>query len=625
MKKTRFVRGYTLMWLPIALLLNCPLMAKNNLTDPYDIFSKHYAAMGGLEQVKAESTAYLEAKLSASGLEGSLMLWSKLPLYKRQQVDLKIYKETSGDNGGFEWTADANGKVEIRNDEETQKRRELQRLTAQYDFLNRNSSVFKLTYEGVEKVGDVDCYVVKMTNSVNADITSTFFNTSGFFKEKEVTFTTGKESHTVFSDYRKVNGVFHAFHWETTDLPEGNVMVIQVTKYESNVAIDPTLFGPPAESARDYRFTDGNSSENVPFEYVMDHVFVWVNMGGKERLWFFDTGSGVSVIDSSFAFELGIKSAGDIKGQGAGNVASLSFIQTPPYSVRGIQFDSQTIVAYDIKSTVAKKMSMDIVGILGYDFISRFVVKVDYAKKLMSFYDPETFVYNGGGKLLEAPFRDKIPAVSATVDGKYTGLWEMDMGAGDSDFHYSFAQRNGLLERKGIDFASVGAGGMYVSRLVQFDSFELAGYKVIKPIIGVTPQKLAGSFGTAETAGNLGNNVLRHFVIYLNYAKQQVIIEKGDDFDREFPVTKFPLQAMYNDQRQMEVMFVATNSPTAKAGFKQGDIILAINGISVDNLNGCIGLADLLKAEAGTKYKFTVLRDGQTKLIQVKLTGLWDK
>jgi hypothetical protein len=622
--KKRIIKIYALLGFISMLLVTSLSWSKDNLTDPYEIFNKHLQAIGGLDNVKAESTAYIEAKLSAYGLEGSLLIWSKLPLYERQQIDLKVYKQVSGDNGEYKWTADANGKVQVLKDEETQKRRTLQRLTAQYDFLNRNSSMFKLTYTGIEKVGEVDCYVVKMTNSVNADFTSTFFNTSSFFIEKEVTFSDGKESHTLFSDYRQINGVFRSFQRQIKDLPEGNVTLLQVTKYESNLEIAPTIFEPSAQKVRDYRFTNGSSSENVPLEYIMNHIFVWVKMGGKERLWFFDTGTGINVIDSSFASELGIQPAGDIKGQGAGNIASVSVIQSPPFSVRGIEFDSQTMVAYDIKSTVSTKMDLDIAGILGYDFISRFVVKVDYANKVISFYDPETFKYNGGGKLLNASFKDNIPAVSATVDGKYTGLWELDTGAGDCDFHYPYAQRNALLERKGIDIGSIGAGGMYISRLVQFDSFELGGYKVNKPIIGITPEKLSGSFGTAETAGNLGNDVLRHFIIYFDYTKQQLIIEKGNDFDRKFPVSKFPLQVMYNDKKQMEVMFVTDNSLVSKAGFKAGDIIVAINDIGVEYLNGLIAMQDLLKAEAGTVYKFAILRNGQNKSIKIELKELFE-
>jgi hypothetical protein len=611
----------------IVMTLMCATASsQNHLTDPYDIFGKHFSAIGGLEQVKAESTSYFEATLSTSGLEGTITGWNKMPICERQQIDLGVFKQTTGDNGQHKWKVDSNGKLLIQKDENVLKRWELQKLNAAFDYLDRSSSTFTLTFEGITKVGDNDCYVVKTANNINTDYLLTFFNLSNFFIEKQIAYTPERESHTLFSDYRKVEGIWRSFQQDITDLPEGNTTTIHIRVFKPNIAIDTGLFEPPTEDVHDFRFADGNCSENVPFEYIWEHILLPVNIGGKERLWLLDTGAGISVIDSGFAADLGLKEFGDVKSKGAGSSASVSFVQLPPFSVKGLQFDAQVAATLDLKNVILKKKGMDaVVGILGYDFISRLVVKVDYAKALISFYDPQSFEYHGTGTILEAPLKRNILTVLATVDGKYTGRWELDLGADACDFHYPFARENGLLERKGIEHAYLGAGGLSFNRMIQFDSFELAGYKVENPIVGVTPEELPGSFGHAETAGNLGNDVLRHFVLYIDYNRQQVIIEPGDDYDRVFPVSRFPLQVMYNDKRQMEVIFVPDNSPISEAGFMAGDIVVAINDIGVEHLNGLIALTDLMKAEAGTSYEFTILRNGINLNLKAQLKELYDR
>jgi hypothetical protein len=620
--KNRITRVSIVLGALTMLFFNASSWSQNKLSDPYEIFNKYFEAIGGLEKEKAETTKYIEAEISAFGLQGTLETWSKSPILGRQSIDLKVFKQISGDNGESSWVADANGKVQINKDEDFLKRREIRKLTAEYDYLSRNSSTFKLTLEGNEKVGDADCYVVKTANNINSDYTLTYFNIAGFLIEKEISHTPNSESHTLYTDYRPVNGILRSFHQEITELPEKNNTSLRITRYEPNIDIDPTLFEPPQQDARDYRFTDGNSAENVPFEYIMEHLFIPVNVGGKERLWIFDTGAGVSVIDSAFAVSLGLKLEGNIVGQGSGGTKSFSFVKMPPFSVKGIQFDEQTVATLDFQ----KMLSMtgwEATGILGYDFISRFVIKVDYANRTMSFYDPKSFVYRGDGKILETALKNRHLIVPVTIDGKYEGKWDLDLGAGGCDFTYPYAEKNDFLKRKGVDNVSFGAADPVYGRTVQFDSFELAGYRIEKPLISMPRKSLVGAFGDAELAGNIGNDILQHFVLYIDFGKQQLIIEKGKDFDRIFPRSKGGMQIMYNDKKQPEIIFVADDTPAFKAGFKKGDIITAVNDIGADNLNGLVAMRNLMQADAGTNYKLSILRDGQKKDIRLILAELY--
>jgi membrane-associated protease RseP (regulator of RpoE activity) len=221
------------------------------------------------------------------------------------------------------------------------------------------------------------------------------------------------------------------------------------------------------------------------------------------------------------------------------------------------------------------------------------------------------------------PFRDASPSVLATVDGKYAGIWEVDVGAGGCDFSYPYAKANGILEREGIYKMGIGAGGPSLDRTVQFDSFELAGFIVEKPLIGFPAKEVPGVFGGDEIVGNLGNSVLRHFTVYFDYKNQKMIIEKGDDFNKEFPTSKSGLQIFYNDDNQMEVFYVSEKTPAAKAGFEVGDVVLTINGIKTEYINGLEAVRELMQAEAGTKYSFMVVRGKEQKKLELTLKDLY--
>ncbi|MDH4156201.1 MAG: aspartyl protease family protein, partial [candidate division Zixibacteria bacterium] len=461
--------------------------------------------------------------------------------------------------------------------------------------------------------------------SMNDDSVITYINTSSFIIEKEISFEAGKETHTLFSDHREVNGVLRAFRQDITELPTGQEMSVRVIKYESDITIDPLLFEPPGGDIRDFRFTDGRSSENVPFEFILDHLFVRVNCGGKERLWILDTGAEITCIDSTFASELGLEQSGDMKVQGTGNTTSLTFVRLPSFSVKGIEFDEQTIACLDMKNLIMDKAGLDAVGVLGYDFLSRFVVKIDYGKRLLSFYEPEAFTYTGGGRTLAAPLKGNSIAVPATVDGVHSGKWCLDIGNGDCTFHFPYAERHRFHQRDGIDVVNTGAGGEYRTREMEFDSFELAGYVIDKPVIGVPVDVRGGTMGETEFIGNLGNSILRHFTLYLDYPNQQVIVEKGDDFDKVFPTSKGGCQIYYNADRQLEVGYVSDNTPAAEAGLRKGDILIAINKIAVEHFNGILAIRDLFLTEAGTKYELAVVRDGRQRNVTLKLRDLYRK
>ena len=90
-----------------------------------------------------------------------------------------------------------------------------------------------------------------------------------------------------------------------------------------------------------------------------------------------------------------------------------------------------------------------------------------------------------------------------------------------------------------------------------------------------------------------------------------------------FPRDKSGLQIVLNEDENIEVVFVAPDTPADDAGFQKGDSIKSINSIDTEYLGGLLAIRDLLRKEAGTKYTFTVSRDGETKDLTLKLRNLY--
>jgi outer membrane lipoprotein-sorting protein len=612
----------------LLLLLCCliPFVAQAELTDPYQILQKHYEAVGGIEKIKAQKTRHAQGtvEIEGTGFKGTFEDWSERPIKSRQNVDLTVFKMTEGDNGEFSWRVDQNGRLQIRKDEQSVKEHKIKMLLAQFDHLDRESSNFDLSFEGMEKVGDKDCYVVQMTNTINEDVTTGYYGKSNFHLLKTILEKQDGTIHTLHSDYRQVDGVLVPFHEEATEYPTQMKQIIRIENIETNMSIDPSTFEPPGEQAADFSFTHGHSAENIPFKFIEDHIFFEVEIGGKKSLWCLDSGAGATVVEKRFADSLGLEPMGSLKGKGAGSVVDVSFTNLPAFSLPGIDFGEQKVAVIDLHWLFSELMDLEVAGILGFDFLSRMVTKIDYANELISFYHPDHFEYKGSGIVLDAPISQSNHFhLPVTIDGKYGGKWRLDTGAGGMWFHYPFAERHGLLDLPGVQGLSAGAGGKGGHLQVQFETMEFAGMTIKDPIISIPLGRGEGAFADEALTGNIGNSLLRHFVIYLDYKHQQVIVEKGDNFGKAFPRDNSGMQIGKSENGDLKVIFVADETPAHKAGLKMGDVIRSVNDVDIEHLGGLISLREMLREKPGTKYKIEVIRDGKSKEIKLELKDLF--
>ncbi|MFC1476091.1 aspartyl protease family protein [Candidatus Zixiibacteriota bacterium] len=596
--------------------------AAQEITDPYEILNRYFRMAGGLERLAAEQASYAEGNLSLGGMEGTVKLWTQRPGRNRVEIVLGPLNIIQGDNGEHQWVLDQNGKLQVitNPDEATVQRRQVRRSLAEYAYAQRESGLFTVSLAGREQIEGKDCYVIKITNNINVDSFTMYVNSVSFRLEKAA-FVEDVESRDVFyGDYREIQGLQVAFWTKEISHRSGQTQEITLTQYVSNPEIDLALFEPPAAGAKDYQFTAGDCAEDIPFEFIGNHLFIPVVVNGEERLWVLDSGAGMTVLNKKFAEELGLKFEGELKGQGAGGTVAVNLTALPPYQIAGIEFNEQTVAVIDMDELISR-IGVDVVGILGYDFLSRFVTKVDYANELVSFYDPESFVYSGDGHLLDMHIENMLFEVSATLDGTHTGSWIFDLGAGTTHLDGSYALREGYAARDGIIRMGHGAGNEYQLKDVRCDSMEFAGFTVYKPTISF-------SFGGTDTTfrsdniGTLGNSLFQNFVLHIDYANERLLIEKGGEFNRFRPEDNSGLQIAWNQDHQVEVTYVSPDTPAEKAGFRKGDVLRSINGIDVDSFKGLIAIRKLLQADPGMKYELVIHRAGEEKKLKLKLAQL---
>jgi hypothetical protein len=599
--------------------------ADANTQDPYQILTEHSEAIGGMDKAQSIQTLYARGSvvILGSDLAGEFEVWKRKPLPYRMSIDWGIMRTVSGDNGDYPWRIDANGKIQTFKDEHVLNQREIQRLMRAFEYLDPASPYFDVSYEGRETVGNHECDVVKITNTIDATVIYQYYDNETRYLLEEIIKSPDNEEHKYYDDHRTVDGVIFPFRETVETILTGEKQEYIYTAIIVNPEIGDSVFEPPSIDVEDFVFANGKSTENVRFEFIENNIYVPVVIQGREQLWVLDCGASVTVIDSSYAADLGMAFQGPIKAQSPTGAVDLYYVTMPAFSLQGITFAEQTVMTMNLRHIFKKLLGLEIAGILGYDFLSRLVTRIDYANEQLSFYHPEVFKYQGPGAVIDAPLDEQlIFNVPANVDDKYVGTWGLDIGANGVDFYYPYARTHDLLDRPGMDIMFYGAAGPGMARRSRFKSMSVSDYVIEDMVIAVPQQEAHGFVVDTARLGNIGNTFLRHFVLYLDYHRQQVIFEKGVDFGRRFPEQKSGLGLSYDQNNNLAVLYVAPATPAEESGFKKGDVIIAINNIGLEYFDGIIAMRSLFREPVGTRYVFTIDRNGKIMDLSLILRDL---
>lgn len=603
--------------------ISSTVMAQTNAPDPYEILNAYFAAMGGLDRLKAERSSYVEADISVGGLQGTLKSWTQKPGRLAFDVDLGILTIKQGENDEYEWILDQNGKLQkITNfDDATLKRKAIKKRIENYEYADPGSDIFTLKYEGTDLFDDRDCHIIEIANNVCSDNLVYCIDTENYLLVRSMSIEGVKSNDKYYRDYREIDGLMVAF--EITEIPHqtGQEQLMKITKYASNPEIDYSIFEAPPEPSKDYRFEAGNRAENIPIRFIEDHIYVPVIIDCRETIWILDTGASVSVISDTLAARLNLKLQGDMKGVGAGGQVDVKFTTIPSFRMPGIVFDEQTVAAINMDGLNAL-LAIEIDGILGFDFLSRFVTRIDYANESISIFDPETFTYAGDGVELGFHLKENMFMVEATLDDIHKGNWLADIGSSMISLHGAYALKNRYPERKGVEGRGRGAGGYFGIKKVKCESIDFAGFKISNPIVSFSIGGTDTVF-TADEIGSLGNPVFKHFVLYCDYAGERLIVEKGDNFNEQGQDNRAGIGLTRGANKEILVSYISPDTPAEKAGFEKDDVVLSINGIEIGCFEGLAAVRKLFREKAGTQYTFIVNRGGREKELKLKLRELY--
>jgi hypothetical protein len=417
---------------------------------------------------------------------------------------------------------------------------------------------------------------------------------------------------TTYSDYRAVNGAKLAY---------GNLVSLGDAKYDQTITLtsaaflpaqDPSAFAAPKVVMADYAIAGGDQT-TFPFHLYNNHIYADVSVNGKGPYQFiFDTG-GVNLLTPPLVSELGLKSEGQMQGNGAGSghmdvgLTKVSSLQLGKATVKDQVF---AVMALNSMSTVE---GVGMPGMVGFETFRRFVTRVDYGAGTITLIKPTAFDPKDAGTPVHFTFNGNTIEAPATYDG-VAGTFTIDTGSRASlTLTGPFVAKN-HLSGSGIDAVTGwGVGGPTRSVALRGKTLKLGTADIAGAVVELSTDK-GGAMADGTMAGNIGAGVLKRFVVTLDYEHTTMYLKPVaapmadlDTFDRA--------GMWFNEGSDgYTVVDVTRGTPAEQAGFKAGDEITAVDGKPAKSIPLYEARRGLRNRAPGTVVTFAVKGRGDVKV-----------
>ena len=610
--------------LPAALMIGASLFlasAAGADEDPRALLARAREAAGGAAWDRIR-TLHAVVHLETGGLTGRADSWDDLTGGRyADRYELGPVSGASGFDGTTSWKQDSSGQVISGQSADARQAavNEAYRRSRAYWFPKRADATLESAGERLE--GGRRFHVVRITPKGGRPFDLWIDDSTHLFDrivEKGAMDTRTER----LSDFRAVDGVRIPFGIRSSNGNEKYDQVLRVEKVEVNPAMADATFAVPRPAAPDFAIAGGKKSTTVPFVLVNNHIYVDARVNGKPYRLLCDTG-GANVLTPMVAAELGLKSQGALEGRGVGEKSQdVGVVRVDRLQIGDATLSRQLFAVFDL-APLEPVEGAPMPGLVGFEVFQRFVVRIDYARRLLTLTlpgaDPEP-----DSAMVWVPFRFKgrTPQVDGEIDG-LAGIFDIDTGSRASlDLFVPFVEKNGLAAKYGATVEAVtgwGIGGPARAKLARARALKLGPVEIRDVVTTLSTQK-KGAFTDAYGAGNVGAGVLRRFTLTLDYGRQRIGFEPSSDPPRE----GFDRSGMWINRSDggFEVADVTSGGPAEQAGLRVGDRIVAVDGSDA----GALLLSDVrlrLRSDPpGARVRVRVLSGGAQREATIVLRDL---
>jgi C-terminal processing protease CtpA/Prc len=166
-------------------------------------------------------------------------------------------------------------------------------------------------------------------------------------------------------------------------------------------------------------------------------------------------------------------------------------------------------------------------------------------------------------------------------------------------------------------------GGEIVGKVGRIKSIGLGSYKLNDVIANFPdPNSYSDSIkvGNVYRNGAIGGEILSRFNVVFNFPEEKLYLRKNASFKKDFyyNLSGVTLKAKGSQLNTFEVTEVRDQSPSQIGGILPGDLVLSLNGISVQDLDLNV-INGMLNSKPGRKVRLEISRKGEKFKKEIEL------
>ncbi|MGH7741044.1 MAG: aspartyl protease family protein [Candidatus Eiseniibacteriota bacterium] len=599
--------------------------------DAQRITDRYIEATGGRMALEAEGDFHVKGRLSSIGLKGTYEAWIQMPDRMVEVVSLGSIQVRTGINGDQAWRTDLSlqnlqmlGGRELESEQA-----DVWFQTQQWLGPDQGGGSVSLASRSYA-VGEA--FDVLDIQPPVGPARRLWFNSNSGLLERMVVRGDLHQSQQYYSGYRKIAGRLRPTQIGEAPMADGDQAPeegLSLDTIEVNVPMADDLFHPPAIGHGPIHWLKRDGIARLPFRYGTRHVWVRASINGAPPADFLlDTGAGLTAIDASYAAQIGLTTEGHTAVDGMGASGDAQFARVKNIRLTGANGDGVEVGDFkvgviDLSSDLEPVMWRKVAGLIGHDFISRFVTEIDYDSLTVTFRDPTTFNYTGHGAAIPMGLAGNCPTVHATLDDGCDGEFLVDVGNSfNLNVHGSMVRRCRLFtpDRREVEVWGGGFGGSFSATVCRLSRIKLGPYEWEDPIAALS-LSTHGMVGSKDYSGNIGNGILERFRCTFDYARHMLYLEPGQRYnDRDHFSRSGTLFLREGDH--VLAAGITPHSGAEKAGLKPQDEILEIDGRPISRYTPEDLDRMLENGPAGSSHEIKVRRDGRDKTLTLTLSDI---
>lgn len=374
-----------------------------------------------------------------------------------------------------------------------------------------------------------------------------------------------------------------------------------------------------------FSLADGKKKVQIPIEIYNNLIVVPVVLNGALPLKFIlDTGVRTAILtEKTFSdiLNLSYSRKYTISGPGGEQVIDAYITNNVSLELPGVTGRGHALLVLgEDYLELRNYLGTDVHGILGYELFSRFIIEIDYDKRVLTLSVPTRFKKKGKYQSIPIKIEDTKPYVTTSVvlgDGtQLTAKLLVDSGASHGlMLEPTSDPRITVPDSTVSSIIGRGLGGEITGKVGRIRSLKLGTYEIDNVIANFPdPNSYFDSLKLGATARNgaIGGEVLSRFTVIFNFPKEEMYLKKNSSFKKKFHynLSGLTIKAKGSRLNVFEITEVRRKSVADHAGILAGDLIVSVNGVSAKTLD-LNTINGFFNHKPGKKIHLIVDRKGQ--------------